>query len=568
VRRALATLAAVALSSCGKPAPEPARPPSLPAAPAAAFRMVDVSADSGVAFVSRSGERQEFIPEAKGTGVAILDFDQDGVLDLFFVSGSTIERERAGKPGFGSALYRGLGGMKYADATKAAGIPELGWSSAPVAGDLDGNGFDDLLVTGVRGVRLLLNDRGVFREATATALPATARDAGWCTSAALFDLENDGDLDVFVARYLRFDWADPPRDGAGGRTCRWKGHSVICGPRGLDPLRAVLLRNRGDGTFEDAGESAGLEAVPAAYGLGVLPLDFDRNGLADLYVANDMTPSHLWRNDGQRFTEVGVALGVAYSADGAPEAGMGVDAGDLNGDGVEDLLKTNFEGEPNDVYLSTEKSGYHEASTRLGAAAVDRPHVGWGCAVRDFDGDGALDLFVANGHVYTQADDPKSGSAYAQPKVLHLRTAGGRFSRFAGPGAEALGVAKVSRAAAFGDLDGDGDTDAVVVNLNDRATLLRSDVPPGPWVGVAVLGPRGNPRGLGALVTLSGDGWKRSHYVRAQASFQSTNDPRVIFRLRKGEVPRELEITLPGQPPRRYDRLSIGSWQTLEAQPR
>jgi enediyne biosynthesis protein E4 len=562
--RAACVLAILALGGCrreeARSSAAASRPESGPAP--SAFRMADVTDASGITFVSRSGERQEFIPEAKGTGVAILDYDGDGVLDLCFVAGSTLERERSGAPGFGAALYRGLGGLRYADVTAASGLPDLGWSSAPVAGDFDGDGRDDLLITGLRGVRLFLNARGVFRETTATALPGSARDGGWCTSAAVFDAESDGDLDVLVARYLRFDLSDPPRDGQKGRTCRWKGHPVICGPRGLEPLPAILLRNRGDGSFEDATHEAGIDAAKPAYGLGVLTLDFNRDGRTDVYVANDMTPSHLWRNDGGRFTEVGVAQGVAYSADGAPEAGMGVDAADLNGDGTEDVLKTNFEGEPNDVYLSS-PSGYDEASTRLGIAAVDRPHVGWGCAIRDFDGDGLADLFVANGHVYPQADLPNAGSSYGQPKILHLGTPAGRFARFPGPGSEALATPKVSRAAAFGDLDDDGDTDVVVVNLNDRPTVLRCDAPPGSWLGIAVAGPKGNPHGLGATVTIAGDGWVRTQFVRAQASFQSTNDPRPLFRLRAVERPRSVEIALPGSAPQRFDPPTGGRWHEL-----
>jgi hypothetical protein len=560
VTRRLALAALLVCAACGR---QEARS-GKPAGPeVAAFRMVDVTADSGVTFVSRSGDAQRFIPEAKGTGVAILDYDRDGVLDLFFVSGSTIERQREGKPGFGAALYRGLGGLRYEDVTARASVPELGWMGAPVAGDLDGDGFDDLLITGVSGIRVLKNQAGRFRDVTASALPDPLARAGWCASAALFDLDGDDDLDVFVARYLDFDFSEPPEDGKGGRSCRWKGRPAICGPRGLEPLHDLLLRNRGDGTFESVGARFGLESVPAAYGLGVLPFDFNRDGRIDVYVANDMTPSHLWRNDGDRFSEVGVGVGLAYSADGAPEAGMGVDAADVNGDGVEDILKTNFEGEPNDVYLSSPKVGFEEASARVGTAAADRPHVGWGCAMRDFDGDGLTDLFVANGHVYPDADLPATGTTYAQPKVLHLGVAGGRFARFTGAGSEALGTPKVSRAAAFGDLDDDGDTDVVVVNLNDRPTILRSDVPRGNWVGIAVSGPRGNPRALGATVTIRGPGFARSALVRAQSSFQSSNDARVLFRLRDSERPASVEIALRGHATRTHEPVQPGAYHEL-----
>jgi hypothetical protein len=526
--------------------------------------MTDVSAASGITFVSRTGEggRVAWIPEAKGTGVTLFDYDRDGILDVLLVAGSTLERERAGSPGFGAALYRGRGGLRWEDVTAASGIRDLRWTNAAAAGDVNGDGWDDLLVTGLSGIRLLVNERGAFRDAGATALPETARNGGWCTSAAFLDVDADGDLDAFVARYLAFDLADPPLDGKAGRSCRWKGHPVICGPRGLEALPDLLLRNRGDGTFEDATAAAGIGAARPAYGLGVLPLDFDRDGRTDVYVANDMTPSHLWRNDGGRFTEVGVALGVAYSADGAPEAGMGVDAADLDGDGIEEILKTNFEGEPNDLYRSS-PNGWLESSTRAGIAAADRPHVGWGCAIRDFDGDGFGDLFVANGHVYPEAALPGLGSSWAQPRVLHLGGPTGRFTRFAGPGAEDLAAAKVSRAAAFGDLDDDGDVDVVIVNVNDRPTILRTDAPPGTWTGFAIRGPARNPHGLGAIVTLRGDGFSRSATVRAQASFQATNDPRVVFRLSPGQVPSSVEVALPGRPVVRSASVQPGSYHEL-----
>jgi hypothetical protein len=181
----------------------------------------------------------------------------------------------------------------------------------------------------------------------------------------------------------------------------------------------------------------------------------------------------------------------------------------------------------------------------------------------DCNGDGLPDLFVANGHVYTQADLPNAGSSYAQPKILYLGTPAGRFVRFTGPGSEALATPKVSRAAAFGDLDDDGDTDVVVVNLNDRPTVLRCDAPPGNWIGIAVAGPKGNPHGLGATVTVAGDGWARTQFVRAQASFQSTNDPRLLFRLRASEHPNRVEIALPGRAPQRFDPPPAGRWHEL-----
>ncbi|HYC77301.1 MAG TPA: VCBS repeat-containing protein [Planctomycetota bacterium] len=487
--------------------------------------MTDVSAESGVTFVARTADPPVFIPEAKGGGVALFDQDADGRLDLLVVAGSTVEREARGEPGFGLAFYRGLGGARFRDATAEVGLDvPFGWLTAPVVGDADGDGRPDLLLASFRGLRLFRNDGARFVEAVG-ALPSAATDAGWCTSATWVDLDGDGALDLFACRYLAFDPRNPPRDGA-GRTCRRRGKPVMCGPRGLEPLHDLVLRNRGDGTFEDASRAWGVADVPAAYGLGVVASDVDRDGDADVYVANDATPNHLWRNDGGRFVEIAGASGVAWSADGAPEAGMGVDAADLDGDGIEDFFVTNFETEPNDVYLSAAGLGWFEASMRVKTAAIDRPLVGWGCGIRDFDGDGRLDLFVANGHVYAGLDD----ATWAQPCTLHLGRPDGAFARFAGADAAALDAPRAGRPVAFGDLDDDGDFDAVVSTVNGPPAVLRADLPPGRWYGASVTAAPGRGAALGARATFEIGAVRREATVRAQSGFQATHDVRLLFR--------------------------------------
>ena len=487
-----------------------------------------------------------YIPEAKGGGAALFDHDGDGRLDLLIAKGSTVARAARAEPGFGAALYLGTGDGRFRDASVEAGLDvPLPWLMAPVAADFDGDGRTDVLFTALEGLRYFRNEGGRFVDRTATALPVAAAESGWCTSAVAADFDGDDDLDVFVARYLVFDPKAPPEDGVGGRTCRHRDRPVLCGPRGLRPLGDLLLKNRGDGTFEEAGLAAGLTAVAPAYGLGAVVLDFDRDGRPDVYVANDATPNHLWRNEGGRFVEVAAGLGVAWSADGAPEAGMGVDAADLNGDGIEDLVVTNFETEPNDVYLSHGGLGWIESSARVRTAGVDRPFVGWGVGIRDFDGDGRLDMFVANGHVYHGFTE---GSAFAEPCILHLGRADLTFARFRGPGASALDTPRPSRAAAFGDIDDDGDVDVVVAGVGVPPAILRAEVPADlDWFGLRVRGQGRNLAALGAAVEFDDGGRVRHATVRAQSSFQSTSDPRLLFRSAKGGRPPVFRVRQSGR---------------------
>jgi enediyne biosynthesis protein E4 len=570
VRRSVAAFAFGAILSCGDSAPTQATTSEEPAALAKAtgpsvdaFRFVDATDDSGLVFVCRGADVPNYIPEAKGAGVAMFDQDGDGVLDLVVAAGSTVEREARDEGGFGVAFYRGLGGLRFEDRTKAVGLDvELPWVMAPVAADVDGDGRVDLLLTSLRGLRLFRNEGARFRDVTNEALPRSAREpAGWCTSAVFADLDGDGDLDLFVCRYLKFDPRRPPKDGVDGRSCLRRGKPVLCGPRGLDPLPDLVLRNRGAGVFEDATEALGFSAAPPAYGLGATLVDVDGDGVLEVFVANDATPNHVFRRgaDG-RYVERGAATGLAWSADGAPEAGMGVDVADLNLDGVDDVVVTNFEGEPNDVYLSNGALGHLESSGRVKTAAVDRPRLGFGVGIRDFDGDGLLDVFVANGHVYP---DDGGGSAWRQPATLHLGRPDGTFVAATGPSVSALDVPRPARAAAFGDLDDDGDVDVVLIRMGEPPALLRCDLPSDlPWVGVEVRADGRNPFAIGAEVALTFDGVVRKARVRPHASFMATNDARLVFRLPKAPTgPIRVEATLGDR--RGVAEARIGAYATV-----
>lgn len=499
----------------------------------AKFQLVDATPSSGLDFKTQSGtSRQEFICEVKSTGVGLLDYDGDGLLDIVLVAGSTLERTQKNEAGFGVRLYRNLGQLKFEDVSEKAGLSAIrwGWACAPTCADVDGDGDDDLYITQIGANILLLNEGGVFRDHSED---SGTNDLGWGTSAAFSDLDEDGDLDLYVCNYLQFDFADPAQDGDPGFSCRWKGNKVMCGPKGLPQQQDVVYRNDGNGQFENVTKAWGVADLQPSYGLGVMNGDFDRNGVPELYVANDgMANFHLtWDRSQKKLVDQAWDIGTAVSEDGAPQAGMGIDAADLNGDGKEDFVCTNFSGEVNNLYMSTPDGYYLESSATAGIALASLASVGWGAAFRDFNLDGKLDLFVANGHVYPQAAKSGTGTDYPQFNQVFLAQEDGRFdllSRVKHPG---LGVKKVSRGAAFGDLDNDGDVDVVVCNLDDRPTLIENqtrsinDGPP--FVGIECQAKKSNSQGLGAVVGVPNDTLSLS--VRRNASFQSSNDWRVVL---------------------------------------
>ncbi len=511
----------------------------LPAAPASGIHFTNTARDAGLRFKTVFGgeSRNRYLLETTGCGVAFFDYDHDGWADLFFVNGTRFEAKWTNADRPVSRLFKNNRDGTFTDVTLESGLARTGWGQGCCVGDYDNDGLDDLLVTYWGDCVLYKNrGKGKFTDVSETSgLSKTTRLTAsglkrWNTGCAFVDYDKDGWLDVFIANYIDFDvkTVAVPESGK----CLYKGLKVACGPPGLDGGKNILLHNRGDGTFTDVSVSSGILKSPGTFGLGVLVADFNNDGWPDIYVANDSTSSSFYKNNGDgTFTDIAIEAGVAYSADGKPQAGMGVAAGDYDCDGNLDIVKTNFAGDTSSLYHNVGKDFFEDMTFQAGLGRNTR-FLGWGAMFADFDNDGWLDILLTNGHVYPEVAETSIEYGYRQRKVLYHNLGNGRFADISldsGPGITELAP---GRGCAVGDFNNDGALDVVVNCVNDVPQLLRGEPAAGDhWIKLKCIGVKSNRSAIGARVYCITGKHRQMDEVRSGGSYISQNDLRVHFGL-------------------------------------
>jgi hypothetical protein len=515
-------------------------------------RLVDVAAEAGLTRPTTYGhpEHKRFIIETNGCGVAMIDLDEDGWVDLLMLNGTALEptsrRDRSWPAGQAPTmrLYRNVRG-RFVDATATSGLDRIGWASSVCAGDVDGDGRVDLFITYFgRNVLYRNLGQGRFKDVTATAGLSVARDR-WGSGCSLLDIDRDGDLDLFVANYLSLDLATAVEPGQGAN-CHWKGVPVNCGPKGLRTDTNLLYRNNGDGTFADVSEASGIARVTGRYSMTAAAADLDGDGWIDIYVATDSTAAILYRNnhDGA-FTDVALQSGAAYNELGSPQAGMGLALGDYNADGALDILKTHFADDIPALYRNRGRGLFEDVATQVGLGVQNR-FVQWGAGLPDLDNDGWMDVFYVTGNVYPEVEAALPQYPHRSPRIVFRNGGNGRFTDATAASGPGVTTPQSSRGAAFGDIDNDGDVDVLVMNMNAPPSLLRNEYRGGHhWLTVRLEGTRSNRQGVGATVLVTSGGHTQARAVLSQTSYYSVDDLRPSFGLGAAVMADRLEVRWP-----------------------
>ena len=533
----------------------------IAATPAPEVRFTDVTQGVGIAFQhENSATSNKYLIETMGGGVALLDYDNDGRLDIFFTNGAKIDDPMpSGKMPdksdrkFWNRLYHQNADGTFTDVTEKAGLTgaqQNYYAMGVAVGDYDNDGFEDIYVTGYGGNTLYRNNgNGTFTDVTKT---AGVGAGGWSASAGFFDYDNDGKLDIFVTRYL--DWSFKTNRYCGEQKL---GYRAYCHPDNYDGVTNILYHNNGDGTFTDVSQKAGI-ANPSGKGLGVTFADYDGDGFTDIFVANDSVQCFLYHNNGNgTFSEVGLLAGVGYNEDGKAFAGMGADFSDFDNDGRPDVVVTDLSNERYMLFRNNGDGTFRDVTNASGVGAATLAFSGWSTHLFDFDNDGWKDIFVAQGHVMDTIQLTSPNLKYLQPPLL-LRNEGGHFKRvILGP---AFQTEWAGRGAAFGDIDNDGDIDLVMSNVGQKATVLRNDGGNrNNWLGITTIGKKSNRDGIGSRVkVVSASGLTQYFTVNTAVGYQSASDKRLIVGLGADSTAKLVEIRWPSGIVQRFENVKAG----------
>ena len=499
------------------------------------FRNIARQAGLTESFPNGGTKSKQYIIETTGSGIAWIDYDNDGLLDLYILSGQ----------GGTNRMYHNEGRDRFREVTSELGMQSSGWAEGVCAGDYDNDGYTDLFVTYWGRSHLYRNLGGKrFEDVTERANLVQDRTR-YNTGCAFIDVEGTGKLDLFVANYLQFDPATTPKPGA-NPYCFYRGIAVNCGPRGLPFDRNILYRNNGNGTFTDVSEASGIAAPEGHYSLSVLTGDFNEDGLPDIYVACDQTPSLLYINKGNgTFEEEGVMRGVAFDQNGKAMSGMGLDSADYTGDGHSGIFRTNFSDEFETLYRNRGKGIFDDVTLDAGLGQNTR-YVGWGTGFFDFNNDGWKDLLLVNGHAFPEVDSLGIDIYYKDRAILYENLANGKFRDISHDAGPALLEQHSARGAAFGDIDNDGTVEVAINNQNEVPSLLKqSSNPPGHWIILKLIGTRSNRSAIGARVKVVTGGHVQVGEIRSGGSYLSQNDLRLHFGLGNARKIDQLAISWP-----------------------
>jgi enediyne biosynthesis protein E4 len=501
--------------------------PLLPQSPGSVPKEIftDVTQQAGITWKQFSGKSPDrFLIETMGGGVAFLDFDSDGLLDILFVNGGETPHGKSPVP-VRNALYHNLGNGKFENIAAKAGIDRIDFYGMGVAAaDYDNDGYPDLFITGYPTCALFHNNRnGTFTDVTEKA--GVRNDGRWAASAAWFDYDRDGYLDLVVTNYARFSFDTPKK-------CEVNGVRSYCEQVAYEGMPLALYHNNGNGTFTDVSQSSGLNKF-VGRALGVVAIDADDDGWPDLFIARDASPNLLLINKRNgTFQDEALEADVAYNADGAAKAGMGVDAGDVSGDGIPDFIVTNFNDQYHSLFVGTKSFPYADRTVASRLAAASKSFVGWGAKFLDYDNDGNLDLVLVNGHINEVIESTRGDVKYKEPPLLLHNDSTGKLENMRERAGPPFVSNFVARALATGDFDNDGDTDVVFTTLDGSPVLLRNNVgQDNSWIGLQLQGTRSNRDAIGAKVTVIAGKRRLVRWITGGSSYLSSHDGRVLVGL-------------------------------------